>query len=66
MGVTSTDLLSTDTYGGSQGEDQELPFIDFRTIQHSTNNFSSENKLGQGGFGTVFKVMILIILKVIE
>ncbi|XXG69285.1 hypothetical protein AAC387_Pa06g2196 [Persea americana] len=47
-----------DTYGGSQGEDQELPFIDFRTIQHSTNNFSSENKLGQGGFGTVFKGML--------
>ncbi|XXG69344.1 hypothetical protein AAC387_Pa06g2237 [Persea americana] len=56
---TSTDLLNTDIYGGSQGENQELPFIDFGTIQHSTNNFSSENKLGKGGFGTVYKGMLV-------
>ncbi|RWR88286.1 cysteine-rich receptor-like protein kinase 10 isoform X2 [Cinnamomum micranthum f. kanehirae] len=59
LGATSTDLLNTDIYGGSQGENQELPFIDFGTIQHSTNNFSSENKLGQGGFGTVYKGMLV-------
>ncbi|RWR88274.1 Protein kinase domain-containing protein [Cinnamomum micranthum f. kanehirae] len=55
LGAASTNLLNTDIYGGSQGENQELPFIDFGTIQHSTNNFSSENKLGQGGFGIVYK-----------
>ncbi|GLT30998.1 hypothetical protein SLA2020_057670 [Shorea laevis] len=28
---------------------------DFATVRAATNNFSDENKLGQGGFGAVFK-----------
>jgi len=28
----------------------------FGTIEAATNNFSAENKLGEGGFGEVFKV----------
>ena len=37
---------------------QNLPLIDLGTIKHATNNFCSENKLGEGGFGVVYKVMI--------
>ncbi|KAL8159784.1 hypothetical protein V2J09_001321 [Rumex salicifolius] len=33
----------------------ELPFYNFDAIVAITNNFSEENKLGQGGFGSVFK-----------
>ncbi|KAL1165635.1 hypothetical protein V6Z11_A06G141100 [Gossypium hirsutum] len=29
--------------------------FDFGTIRTATNNFSDENKLGQGGFGSVYK-----------
>ena len=29
---------------------------DFGTIRVATDNFSEENKLGQGGFGAVYKV----------
>ncbi|KAK5844629.1 hypothetical protein PVK06_000769 [Gossypium arboreum] len=36
-------------------EDLELPVFDFATIATATNNFSSDNKLGQGGFGPVYK-----------
>ncbi|KAK2350675.1 G-type lectin S-receptor serine/threonine-protein kinase RKS1 [Trifolium repens] len=32
-----------------------LPFFSFKTIITATRNFSQENKLGQGGFGTVYK-----------
>ena len=31
---------------------------DFSQIKEATGNFSSENKLGQGGFGPVYKVTI--------
>ncbi|KAK8592311.1 hypothetical protein V6N13_062896 [Hibiscus sabdariffa] len=33
----------------------DLPFFHFSTIATATNNFSSDNKLGQGGFGPVYK-----------
>jgi serine/threonine protein kinase len=32
-----------------------LDFFDMHTIQNATNNFSLSNKLGQGGFGSVYK-----------
>ncbi|TYH86908.1 hypothetical protein ES332_D01G077400v1 [Gossypium tomentosum] len=36
-------------------EDLELLVFDFATISTETNNFSSDNKLGQGGFGPVYR-----------
>jgi len=33
-----------------------LNFFEMNTIQTATNNFSISNKLGQGGFGPVYKV----------
>ncbi|OMO63434.1 S-locus glycoprotein [Corchorus olitorius] len=32
-----------------------LPLFDLETIAATTNNFSADNKLGQGGFGHVYK-----------
>lgn len=34
---------------------QSLQF-DLGTIEFATNNFSDDNKIGQGGFGMVYKV----------
>ena len=34
----------------------ELPLFDLATVMKATNNFSLENKLGEGGFGPVYKV----------
>ena len=39
-----------------QNEDLELPFFSLATIAIATNKFPSNNKLGEGGFGLVYKV----------
>ncbi|RWR88315.1 Protein kinase domain-containing protein [Cinnamomum micranthum f. kanehirae] len=54
MGV---DLSHASMSGGRRRKKktQNLPLIDLGTIKHATNNFSSENKLGEGGFGVVYK-----------
>ncbi|KAI3698782.1 hypothetical protein L2E82_42605 [Cichorium intybus] len=36
----------------------DVPFIEFKTILSATDNFSLANKLGQGGFGPVYKGML--------
>ncbi|WOL08076.1 receptor-like serine/threonine-protein kinase SD1-8 isoform X3 [Canna indica] len=38
-----------------QVQDMDLPFYDLSTIVNATDDFSSDNKLGQGGFGPVYK-----------
>ncbi|KAJ0983615.1 hypothetical protein J5N97_011870 [Dioscorea zingiberensis] len=40
----------------SQKNDLELLLFDFGTIVSATENFSADNKLGQGGFGPVYKI----------
>ncbi|XP_070678975.1 G-type lectin S-receptor-like serine/threonine-protein kinase At1g11410 isoform X2 [Malus domestica] len=37
------------------GINSELPFFELSTIVKATNNFASNNKLGTGGFGSVYK-----------
>nr|KAJ0198463.1 hypothetical protein LSAT_V11C700349920 [Lactuca sativa] len=36
-------------------DELELPLFDFTTLVVATNNFSDTNKIGQGGFGCVYK-----------
>ncbi|URE35331.1 serine threonine-protein kinase [Musa troglodytarum] len=40
---------------GQPHQGPELPLIGFENILFATNNFSDSNKLGQGGFGIVYK-----------
>ena len=46
----------------SRNEDLELPLFDLATLSDATNFFSINNKLGQGGFGPVYKVSTLRLL----
>ena len=38
----------------------ELQFFDLTTVAAATDNFSVANKLGKGGFGSVYKVVSLL------
>ncbi|KAJ8752193.1 hypothetical protein K2173_003801 [Erythroxylum novogranatense] len=48
-------LLKGSSHVKAQKEHLDLPLFDLRTITCATNNFTSTNKLGKGGFGTVYK-----------
>ncbi|XP_050371715.1 uncharacterized protein LOC126789562 [Argentina anserina] len=39
-------------------DDLELPLFDVSSVAAATDNFSDENKLGQGGFGVVYKGLV--------
>ena len=39
-------------------QELELPLFNFALIEHATDDFSSYNKLGEGGFGPVYKVRL--------
>ena len=39
-----------------EGNASDLTVFSYLTVKAATNNFSKDNKLGQGGFGTVYKV----------
>ncbi|GMN65513.1 hypothetical protein TIFTF001_034582 [Ficus carica] len=41
--------------GKSKDEDIDLPLFDLATIISATDNFSTENMIGKGGFGPVYK-----------
>ncbi|GAY51187.1 hypothetical protein CUMW_132360 [Citrus unshiu] len=57
-------LPSTNGDGKRKGNDHNsmkhgLEIFDFQTISAATNNFSAVNKLGEGGFGPVYKGHLL-------
>ena len=55
--------LNLDNVGAAtreEGPDLDLPLLGFIQIEKATDNFSDNNKLGEGGFGAVYKVTILI------
>lgn len=43
-------------FGERERKDIDVPFYEFGSVLQATENFSDSHKLGQGGFGHVYKV----------
>ncbi|KAI3887544.1 hypothetical protein MKW92_022658, partial [Papaver armeniacum] len=55
--ATYNDTPDTNKFddGNTEGETQELQIFNLACLSNATNNFSLDNKLGEGGFGPVYK-----------
>lgn len=52
------EVIAVSSYEGERlDETQELPSYSMVTVSNATDNFTSANKIGQGGFGSVYKVI---------
>ena len=55
--ITEMNIRCQNDYNNEgKKEDMELPIFDLTVISNATDNFASSNKLGEGGFGSVYKV----------
>ncbi|KAG1368224.1 Receptor-like serine/threonine-protein kinase SD1-8 [Cocos nucifera] len=52
---TKRGIPNASIFNKSEGEELELPLFDLFTIESATDCFSIDNKLGEGGFGPVYK-----------
>lgn len=49
--------MSAVTIAGLSADLRGPASFTFHELKHATGNFSDQNKLGQGGFATVYKVI---------
>ncbi len=56
------DLIDSGEFREEGESEIDLPSFDLESILAATDNFSDANKLGQGGYGPVYKVMSITLL----
>jgi hypothetical protein len=57
IGKPVKDLIGLGVFREENVEGIDAPFFDWECIRVATDSFSNEKKLGEGGFGCVFKVI---------
>jgi hypothetical protein len=48
--------MNTNNNLNKREKDAELPLFSYESVSAATNNFLTVNKLGEGGYGPVYKV----------
>ena len=56
------DLIDSDQFREDDKKGIDVPFFNLKSILAATDYFSDTKKLGQGGFGPVYKVLTLLVL----
>ena len=51
-------LIDTGEFKKEDKKGIDVPFFDLESILEATDYFSDANKLGQGGFGPTYKVLV--------
>ncbi|XP_057538243.1 uncharacterized protein LOC130815779 [Amaranthus tricolor] len=51
---------------GNEVEFQDCPLFEFEKLVVATNNFKEKNKLGQGGFGPVYKIRLNTLMRYVQ
>ncbi|KAL4619376.1 hypothetical protein ACB092_06G074500 [Castanea dentata] len=57
--ATQQGLINNKRAGKDRNKEMELPLFSFSSVSTATNYFSASNKLGEGGFGPVYKGSLL-------
>lgn len=56
LSANNADTSAANLLELSMKKEHELPLLSFSSVVAATDNFSFLNKLGEGGFGPVYKV----------
>lgn len=59
-------MRNEELFWGIEGANSDFKFFEVSQVVKATSNFSGQNKLGQGGFGPVYKVKIKKTIMVLE